>query len=126
QQQHVEDAGAVEVVRDEVGELGDHEHEYEVEEQLERRDAHGRLGGHDHKLCGTPVVDLLGDVQVDERLGGRHALDRPDLVQHRQQVLVVAADELGHQVERAGRDHQVVDLVERGQLVGGRAEVTGR
>ena len=45
-------------------------------------------------------------------------------LRRREQVLVVLADELDQQVERAGHDHEVVDLGERGEAVGDGADVT--
>jgi hypothetical protein len=61
----------------------------------------------------SPRVGLLAQLEVDERLGGGHPRHRADLLEDLQQVVVVARDHLGEQVERARGDHHVVD---RGDL----------
>ncbi len=64
-------------------------------------------------------------VEVRERLGGAHARDgADDIVDEREQLLVVAAHHLDQQVEPARRDHDVGDLVDLGEL--GRHHAAGR
>src|SRR3954447_11098892 len=70
-------------------------------------------------LARAPVVGLLHELEIEERLGPGHAGDRADAAVHEvEQVLVVLDDDLGQQVERAGGHHDVVDFADRGELVG--------
>src|SRR3712207_5209556 len=60
------------------------------------------------RLSGSPHVGLLLELEVDEALGGAHSWHRPDaLVDDVQQVVVVLADDLHHQVEGPGGHHHV-------------------
>src|SRR6478609_6748802 len=66
------------------------------------------------------AVALLEHRQVPERLAVLHARHlRQPAVHEVEQVLVVAAGDLGQVVEAAGARDQVGDLVQRGQRVGG-------
>ena len=58
-----------------------------------------------------PLVRLLDDAQVDERLGRAHALDPAEpLGQERQERLAVLADRLDQEIVGAGRGDDVDDL----------------
>src|SRR5689334_11873932 len=66
----------------------------------------------------APVVELLLQFQVDERLGRLHAVEAADPgVEERDQLIVVLAHDLRHGVETAGREHDVRDLGDLGQLL---------
>ena len=71
----------------------------------------------------TPGVGLFAEFEIDERLGGEHSGHRAQPLQDLQQVVVVAADHLGEQVELPGGDHHVVDLVQFGEPVRDRFQV---
>ena len=55
----------------------------------------------------APAVDLLRELQVEERLGRDDAGDRADAVRQLEQVAAVDAQHLDEHVEAAGGDHDV-------------------
>ncbi len=65
----------------------------------------------------APVVELLPELEVEERLGRDDLGQRPDAVRHVEQPPAVGADDLDEQVEAAGRDDDVVRLLPLGELV---------
>src|SRR5690606_72051 len=73
---------------------------------------------------GSPVVELLLQLQIDEGLGGLHAVDAADaVVEQFDEVVVVLAHDLGEDVEAAGREHDVVDGGDVAELLGDGAAV---
>ncbi|MEG8034502.1 hypothetical protein QP157_03940 [Sphingomonas sp. LR61] len=74
-------------------------------------------------VIAFPVVELFAELQVDEGLGAGDARDGPDrAVEQFDQVVVVLADDLDHQVEAAGGHDEVVD---RRQLFEGIGDCSG-
>ena len=65
----------------------------------------------------APVVDLLAELEVEEALGGRDAVEAADAARQLQQVPAVGADELDEHVELAGGDDDVARLVPAGDLL---------
>src|SRR5690606_38546984 len=62
----------------------------------------------------------------DERLGGLHALDAPDIfVQELDELVVVFAHDLGEDVEAARGEHHVVDGGDVAELLGDNTAVAG-
>src|SRR6478752_199340 len=75
---------------------------------------------------GSPVVELLLQLQVDEGLRRLDAVDAADaLVEQFDEVVVVFADDLGEDVEAAGGEHDVVDGGDLGESFGDAAAVAG-
>src|SRR5262245_27373663 len=72
---------------------------------------------------GPPGVGLLAELEGDEALRAGHGRHGPDAAEEFEQLLVALADQLDEDVERAGRDDDVVDLLYLGQVVGYRDEV---
>src|SRR5262245_54317297 len=75
------------------------------------------LNGGAVDLVRTPVVELLPELQVQERLGRGDAVEPADPVRDVEQVAAVAADDLDEDVELARGDDDVVGLVPAGDLV---------
>src|SRR2546426_1061662 len=70
------------------------------------------------ELVRAPVVELLPELEVEERLGGRDAVEGSDAVRDAEEIAAVAADDLDEDVELAGGDDDVVGLVPPRDLVG--------
>src|SRR5687767_954898 len=69
-------------------------------------------------LASPPLVALLDEAQLDQRLGRADALDGCESVgEDAQQVLVVLAHDLAEQVVPAGGDHDVRHLLQLGDLL---------
>ncbi len=66
-------------------------------------------------------MQIFRYVKVSVLVDAGHGADL--VVEQFEQAVVVLADDLDEQVERAGHDHEVVDLGERGDGVGGGADV---
>src|SRR5690242_1237456 len=79
------------------------------------------LPGH----VGTPVVELLPELEVEEALRRHDAVERAHPVRQLEQLAPVGADELDEDVELAGRDHDVARLVPLRDLVGDRLRRAG-
>src|SRR6478735_3295781 len=74
---------------------------------------------------GSPVVELLLQLQVDEGLRRLDAVDAADaLVEQFDEVVVVLADDLREHVEAARREHDVVDRGDLGETLRDGAAVT--
>src|SRR5207249_11979829 len=69
------------------------------------------------ELPCPPVVELLPELEVEERLGGRDAVEGSDPVRDAEQIAAVAADDLDQDVELTGGDDDVVGLVPARDLV---------
>ena len=77
-------------------------------------------------LPGAPVVELLPELEVEERLGRHDLGERPDAVRHVEQPAAVGADHLDQEVEAAGGDDDVVGLLPVRELVRDDLRRTGR
>src|SRR4051812_44890654 len=75
-------------------------------------------GGAPQPLAGPPLVALLHQPEVHERLRYPNPGDLAEpLAKELEQVLVVLRDALDEDVVRAGGDHDVVGLGELGDLL---------
>src|SRR6478736_5628987 len=58
--------------------------------------------------ASSPVVELLPQLEVQERLGRDHVGQSPDLVRHVEQRAPVGTDELDEHIELTGGDDDVI------------------
>src|SRR5690606_28127941 len=75
------------------------------------------------RSAGTPGTGLLAQFEIDEGLGGADRGNGPYPADYVQQVLVVLADDLHHEIHRSRGQRHVADLLDGGQLVGHRLQV---
>src|SRR2546430_11670193 len=78
------------------------------------------------ELVRAPVVELLPELEVEERLGGRDAVEGSDAVRDAEEIAAVAADDLDEDVELAGGGRAGSGLVPPRDLAAdGRAPAPG-
>ena len=77
-------------------------------------------------VADAPVVELLPELEVEERLGRDDLGQLADPVRDVEEPVPVGADDLDEDVEAAGGDDDVVGLVPRGELVRDRLGRAGR
>src|SRR5687767_12255835 len=77
-------------------------------------------------LASSPLVAFLHEPELHERLGRTDAVDAGKLLgQHAQQVVVVLAHDLAEQVVASRGDDDIGDLVQGGDLIGNRGQLSG-
>src|SRR5215469_10247522 len=72
---------------------------------------------------GPPAVGLLAEFQVNKRLGRRDARDGSNAAENLEEVIVVLAHHLDQDVERAGREDDVVDFLHTREMSGNPLQV---